>query len=62
MTVEDLAAPFQGLQSVSHPSLGQGSSSASPQVAFQVSFSNITAGGAQPAQVILTPSEPYVLL
>ena len=48
----------QGLQAVTQPSSGQASSSASPQVSFQVSFSSITATAAQPSQVVSTSSKP----
>ena len=44
----------QGLQAVTQPSSGQAVSSASPQVSFQVTFSNISAAAAQPSQVIST--------
>ena len=53
---------MQGLQAVTQPSPGQVLSSASPQVAFQVSFSSITAAAAQPTQVLSTSSKPSVLL
>ena len=63
LILRGLAVPLQGLQAVTQPSLGQAGSSASPQVAFQVSFSSITAAAAQPTQVIPGSSaKPCVLL
>ncbi len=52
-----LGVSVQGLQAVTQPSSGTASSSASPQVSFQVSFGNITVAAAQPSRVISTSSE-----